>query len=126
MRMTRSQMLEVIREDYIRTARAKGLAERLVVTRHALRNALIPVVTILGYQIAALLGGSVILEQIFGLPGMGQQLVRSVLSRLPRQNRYPHHAYPVTQRAAQSGIRSLALPSGIQGLANGHEIEISL
>jgi len=70
-RMTRSTALEVLREDYIRTARAKGLAERIVILRHALRNALIPVFTIVGDQFAALLGGTVIVETIFGIPGLG-------------------------------------------------------
>ena len=63
-RLTRASMLQVIREDYIRTARAKGLAERLVITRHALKNALIPVVTVIGGQIPVLIGGEVIIEQI--------------------------------------------------------------
>ena len=70
-RMTRSAMLEVLRQDYIRTARAKGLVERSVVGRHALRNALIPVVTIMGTQFSFLLGGLVIMEVIWGLPGVG-------------------------------------------------------
>ncbi len=70
-RLTRSTMLEVLREDYIRTARAKGLQERLVLIRHGLKNALIPVLTILGDQFAALLGGTVIVETIFGIPGLG-------------------------------------------------------
>ena len=81
LRITRAQMLEVLREDYVRTARAKGLAERLVVVRHALPNALIPVVTVVGFTVAALLGGTVVIELIFSLPGMGQQLVRAVLLR---------------------------------------------
>ncbi len=81
LRITRAQMLEVLREDYVRTARAKGLAERLVVIRHALPNALIPVVTVVGFTVAALLGGTVVIELIFSLPGMGQQLVRAVLLR---------------------------------------------
>ena len=70
-RMTRSTVLEVLREDYIRTARAKGLEERIVVFRHTLKNALIPVLTIIGDQFAALLGGTVIVETIFGIPGLG-------------------------------------------------------
>ena len=70
-RMTRSTMLEVLREDYIRTARAKGLAEQVVIARHALKNALIPVVTLAGLTFANLMGGTVILEQIFAIPGMG-------------------------------------------------------
>ncbi len=80
-RMTRSQMLEVLREDYIRTARAKGLQEKVVVTRHALRNALLPVVTICGSQFGHMLGGTVIAETIFSMPGMGLMLVTSVQQR---------------------------------------------
>ena len=80
-RMTRSTMLEVLREDYVRTARAKGLAERSVVLRHALRNALIPVITIMGSQISFLLGGTVIVETIFSLPGMGRLTLNAVLNR---------------------------------------------
>ena len=71
MRMTRTMALEVLRQDYIRTAWSKGLKERVVVMRHALKNALIPVVTLVGYQLPILIGGSVIIEQIFGLPGIG-------------------------------------------------------
>ncbi len=81
LRITRAQMLEVIREDYIRTARAKGLMERVIVVRHALRNALIPVVTLLGGQVATLLGGTVVIESVFSLPGLGQELVRAVFVR---------------------------------------------
>ena len=79
MRMTRTMMLEVLRQDYIRTAWSKGLKERVVISRHALKNALIPVVTIIGNQIAGLLGGSVVLEKIFNLPGVGY-LVLDTLS----------------------------------------------
>jgi len=75
MRMTRSMMLEVLRQDYIRTAWAKGLRERVVILRHALKNALIPVITILGLQIPIMIGGTVIIEQIFCLPGMGRLLI---------------------------------------------------
>jgi peptide/nickel transport system permease protein len=77
-RLTRSSMLEVLREDYVRTARAKGLANRAVVYRHALRNALMPVVTLFGLQVALLLSGAVIIELIFGLPGIGSFLLSSV------------------------------------------------
>ncbi len=70
-RVTRSAMLEVLRQDYIRTSRAKGLGERLVILRHALRNAMIPVITLFGLQIGVLLGGTVVLESIFSLPGLG-------------------------------------------------------
>jgi peptide/nickel transport system permease protein len=81
MRLTRTLMLEVLRQDYIRTARAKGLAVGTIVTRHALRNALIPVVTLVGLQAPVLFGGAVILEQIFVIPGMGLLLLEAVSSR---------------------------------------------
>jgi peptide/nickel transport system permease protein len=78
MRMTRSAMLEVMREDYIRTARAKGLIERVVVNRHALKNALLPVVTLIGIESAFLIGGLVVTEQVFNLNGVGRLLVQAV------------------------------------------------
>jgi peptide/nickel transport system permease protein len=81
MRLTRTQMLEVMRQDYVRTAQAKGLHTRSVIAGHAMRNALIPIVTIVGLQIPVLVGGSVVLEQIFSLPGMGYYLVQSVSQR---------------------------------------------
>ena len=81
MRMTRTMMLEVLRQDYIRTAWAKGLRERVVIMRHALKNALIPVVTIIGIQIPVLIGGTVIIETIFQLPGMGRLLVNAANQR---------------------------------------------
>jgi peptide/nickel transport system permease protein len=81
MRLTRTMMLEVLRQDYIRTARAKGLSVGTMVTRHALRNALIPVVTLVGLQAPLLFGGAVILEQIFVIPGMGLLLLEAVGSR---------------------------------------------
>jgi peptide/nickel transport system permease protein len=80
-RVTRSSMLEVMREDYMRTARAKGLMEILVVGRHALKNALLPVVTISGYQFGRLLGGVIIVESIFVVPGMGTLLIDSIVHR---------------------------------------------
>jgi len=80
-RYMRSTMLEVIRQDYITTARAKGLPERTVVYRHALRNALLPVITILGLSVPSLIGGSVIFENIFSIPGMGQLFYMSVMMR---------------------------------------------
>jgi len=80
-RYMRSNMLEVIRQDYIRTARAKGLPERTVIYKHALRNALLPVVTILGLSVPSLIGGGVIFETIFAIPGMGQLFYGSVMSR---------------------------------------------
>jgi peptide/nickel transport system permease protein len=74
-------MLEVLRQDYIRTAWAKGLKERVVVIRHGLKNALIPVVTIIGGQIATVLAGTVIIENIFSLPGIGQLIINATLQR---------------------------------------------
>lgn len=81
MRITRTMMLEVLRQDYIRTAWSKGLRERVVIIRHAVKNTLIPVITIAAGMIPTLLGGSVIIEQIFSLPGMGRYLLRAVLDR---------------------------------------------
>jgi len=81
MRMTRTMMLEVLRQDYIRTAWAKGLRERVVIIRHALKNALIPVITVIGFQMPVMIGGAVIIEQIFCLPGMGRLLVNATLGR---------------------------------------------
>jgi peptide/nickel transport system permease protein len=78
MRMTRSAMLEVLREDYIRTARAKGLLEKIVINRHALKNALLPVVTVIGIEFAFLIGGLVVTEQVFNLNGIGRLMVLSV------------------------------------------------
>lgn len=81
MRMTRSSMLEVIRQDYIRTARAKGQKEWIVITVHALRNALIPVVTVAGMQFGALLGGSILVESVFAIPGLGKFIIDSIKTR---------------------------------------------
>jgi peptide/nickel transport system permease protein len=80
-RFVRSAMIDVLGADYVRTARAKGLAERLVVNRHALRNALIPVVTVLGIQFGRLLGGAVVTEAVFAYPGLGRLVVTSILNR---------------------------------------------
>jgi peptide/nickel transport system permease protein len=80
-RFMRSSMLEVIRQDYVTVARAKGLPERTVIYRHALRNALLPIITLLGLSIGGLIGGSVIFENIFGIPGMGQLFYMSVMTR---------------------------------------------
>lgn len=80
-RLTRASLLQVIREDYIRTARAKGLAERVVIVRHALKNSLIPVVTVLGPMFAALVTGTFVTELIFGIPGMGRYFVTSITNR---------------------------------------------
>ena len=81
MRMTRTMMLEVLRQDYIRTAWAKGLRERVVVMRHAVKNALIPVVTLIGLQLPILIGGSVIMENIFSLPGLGRLMLTALEDR---------------------------------------------
>lgn len=78
MRLTRAQMLEVLRQDYVRTAQAKGLEGRVVVLRHALRNALLPLITIVGAQVPVLVGGSVILETVFSIPGMGRYIVDGI------------------------------------------------
>jgi len=77
----RSSMLEVLRQDYILTARAKGLPARTVIFRHAMRNALLPVITLLGLSVPGLIGGSVIIESIFALPGLGQLFYQAVMSR---------------------------------------------
>jgi peptide/nickel transport system permease protein len=81
MRMVRSSLLEVLRQDFIRTANAKGLHERVVLYRHALKNAFIPVLTVIGVQSGYLLGGAVIIESIFSLPGMGRFLLDSINNR---------------------------------------------
>ena len=81
MRMTRTMMLEVLRQDYIRTAWSKGLKERVVVMRHVIKNALIPVATLVGMQLPLLVGGSVIMENIFNLPGLGRLMVLALLDR---------------------------------------------
>ena len=78
MRMTRSSMLEVVRQDFIRTARAKGAAEKRVIFKHALKNAIIPVITVVGNAFGASLGGAVVTETVFGLPGMGTQIITAI------------------------------------------------
>jgi oligopeptide transport system permease protein len=80
-RITRASMLEVLRQDYVRTARAKGLKELIVVVRHATKNAMIPVLTVLGPIFAGLITGSLVIEQSFAIPGLGREFVRSVLIR---------------------------------------------
>jgi peptide/nickel transport system permease protein len=80
-RITRSTMLEVLRQDYIRTARAKGLPNRTVVVKHALANALIPIVTVVGIIVSLLISGSVVVETLFSIPGIGQLLTQAVLNR---------------------------------------------
>ena len=89
MRMVRATMLEVLGQDYVRTARAKGVKQKVVVYRHALRNALIPVVTVVGFEVGILMGGSAIVEIIFGLPGIGNTLINAIFNR----------DYPVVQGA---------------------------
>jgi peptide/nickel transport system permease protein len=89
MRMVRATMLEVLGQDYVRTARAKGVRRKVVVSRHALRNALIPVVTVVGFEVGILMGGSAIVEIIFGLPGIGNTLINAIFNR----------DYPVVQGA---------------------------
>jgi len=81
MRMTRTMMLEVLRQDYIRTAWSKGLKEKVIISRHALKNALIPVITIVGLQLPILVGGTVIIETIFGLPGIGRYFIEALFRR---------------------------------------------
>jgi len=80
-RLMRSSMLEVLRQDYIRTARSKGLRERVILSKHALKNAMLPVVTLFGLQLGFLLGGTVVLESIFALPGLGTLLLDSVIRK---------------------------------------------
>lgn len=101
-RMTRSSMLEVVRQDYIRTARAKGLSERVVINRHALKNALIPIVTVIGLQFGYLLGGAVLTETIFSWPGVGRLMVDAI-----RQRDYP---------VVQGGVLLLALTFSVVNL----------
>ena len=81
LRLTRAQMLEVLRQDYIRTARAKGLSGRTVVIQHAVRNAFVPIITVIGLQVPVLVGGSLVLESIFGIPGVARYLFESILNR---------------------------------------------
>jgi peptide/nickel transport system permease protein len=81
MRLLRSQLLNVLGEEYIQTARAKGLSERIVVYKHALRNALLPVVTVIGLQLGVLLGGAVITETVFSIPGLGRLLIQGIYNR---------------------------------------------
>jgi oligopeptide transport system permease protein len=80
-RISRASMLDVVRQDYIRTARSKGLAERIVLTRHTMRNAMIPVITVAGPELAALVTGSFIIESVFSIPGIGRLFVQGVFQR---------------------------------------------
>jgi peptide/nickel transport system permease protein len=109
MRMTRAMMLEVLREDYVRTAWAKGLRERLVIYRHSLKNALIPVLTLIGIRVPFLLGGTVIMERIFGLPGVGSWIIESITYR----------DYPVLQVAVLLFCVLVMLSNLIVDLAYG-------
>ena len=101
-RMTRSSMLEVVRQDYIRTARAKGQTESVVINQHALKNALIPIITVIGLQFGALLGGAVLTESIFGITGVGRLMVDSIRSR----------DYPIVQ----GGVLFIAITFSIVNL----------
>lgn len=80
-RMTRSSMLEVMRQDYIRTARAKGLSEKIIIFKHAIKNAFLPIITVIGLQIGLLLGGAVMTETVFSLPGLGRKMYLSIMAR---------------------------------------------
>lgn len=102
-RLTRSSVLEVLRDDYVRTARAKGLGERTVVVRHALRNALLPVITVSGAQLGYLLGGTVIMESIFTIPGVGQYTLDAILRR-----DYPAVQFCIVFMAAVQILANLA------------------
>ncbi|MCL2006886.1 MAG: ABC transporter permease [Treponema sp.] len=103
MRFTRSSMLEVIRQDYIRTARAKGLTEFTIITKHALKNALIPVITVVGLQFGFLMGGAIVTEQIFAIPGLGNFMITSITMR----------DYPIIQ----GGVLLIAFTFSIINLA---------
>ena len=103
-RLTRASMLEVIRQDYIRTARAKGLRETVIMVRHALRNALIPVITILGPLVIGIITGGVIIENIFGIPGLGKEFATSILNR-----DYNIVIGVFTMYAAMIGVANLAV-----------------
>ena len=94
-RMTRSSMLEVLCQDYIVTARAKGLSERIIIIKHALKNALIPIITVVGIQLGTMLGGAVLTESVFSIPGLGKYMVDSIKNR----------DYPVVQ----GGVLLLAI-----------------
>jgi ABC-type dipeptide/oligopeptide/nickel transport system permease component len=103
-RLTRASMLDVIQQDYIRTARAKGLLERIVILRHALRNALIPVISILGPLIISIITGSVIIENIFGIPGLGKEFIESI-----QRHDYNIAVGVFTIYAALIGVANLAV-----------------
>lgn len=107
MRLTRSAMLEVLRQDYIRTARAKGLRERSVITSHAIRNAVLPVITVIGLQVPIIVGGTVVLERIFSLPGMGNYLLSAINQR----------DYPVVQAIVLISATTVVLSNLVVDLA---------
>jgi len=106
-RMTRSAMLEVLREDYVRTARAKGMVEKIVINRHALKNALLPVVTILALEFAFLMGGLVVTEQVFNLNGLGNLMVDGV----------EHHDFTMTQNLVMLVVIVFVITNLITDLA---------
>jgi ABC-type dipeptide/oligopeptide/nickel transport system permease component len=108
-RLVRASLLDAVSQDYVRTARAKGLGERAILFRHALRNALIPVVTVLGLQIAFLLSGAVLTETVFAWPGLGRAMVRAVLER----------DYPVVQGIALLISASVVLANLLVDLCYG-------
>ena len=104
-RLVRSSLVDVLVRDYVRTARAKGLRERVVILRHALKNALIPVVTVLGLQFGTLLGGAVVVETVFARPGIGQLVVKAILEK----------DFPIVQGVVLvhgDGVRGGQLPGG--------------
>jgi oligopeptide transport system permease protein len=103
-RITRAAMLDVIQQDYIRTARAKGLMNRVVVLRHALRNALVPVISIMGPTVIGVITGSVVIENIFGIPGLGKEFVESIF-----QHDYNVTVGVFTIYAALIGVANLAV-----------------
>ena len=89
-RQTRSSILEIVRNDYVRTAWAKGLREQTIVTRHVLKNSLIPIATLIGLQVSSIISGSVLVETVFNIPGVGRMMVNSLFS----------HDYPIVQSGA--------------------------
>jgi len=109
MRVTRSEMLETLRQDYVRTARAKGLGELIVIYRHVLRNAFIPIITLVGLQVGILIGGAVVIEQVFGLPGVGSFLLTAIGNR----------DYPVIQSVVLLAALAFLLTTLIVDLSYG-------
>jgi peptide/nickel transport system permease protein len=109
-RFMRSALIDVLAEDYVRTARAKGLSERIVVLRHALKNALIPIVTIVGIQFGALLGGAVVTESVFAYPGIGRLIITAILNR----------DYPVVQATLMLVVLIFLVANTIVDLLYGY------